>query len=106
MKLDRNIKKNKGKGKYALIKLRELKLPLETTADKNIVMVPVESVDYGEPTAPGNDFFVIRLRDQFAAWALTSYAAAARKAGMIEYSNEIMELAIKASHHPQKKKPD
>jgi hypothetical protein len=87
MKLDRNINPD-GKGKYALIKLRE----------KPFV------VDFGD--TPDSDFFVIRLKDKYAAPALLAYSLAAREDGDIEWADEVFRLAEKAANHPGKRKPD
>ena len=104
MKLDRNINPN-GRGKYALIKLREIHHLVESnnavcTPEFN---VPQSAVDFGG--TPDTDFFVIRLKDKYAAKALTAYACAAA-ADDPEYAEEILELARLAEVHPNKKQPD
>lgn len=106
MKLDRNINKD-SKGKYALIKLRGLNQtsfsPFQVTPDgQEYFMIPVEAVDFGND---GDDFFVIRLKDKYAAPALVSYARACALDDQ-EYSEEIAELARIAACHPLKKMPD
>lgn len=58
MKLDRNTNAD-GRGKYALINLR------------------TNQVQWG--TEPGDQFFVIKYKDKFAAPALMAYAEAARE---------------------------
>lgn len=69
MRLDRNINPD-GRGKYALINLRTNK------------------VEWGGPTAE-EQFFVLKLKDEFAAPALRAYAEAVRtKAAEIEGSAE------------------
>lgn len=65
--------------------------------------VPVASVDFGN--TPDTEFFVIRLKDKHAATALAAYATSAYQ-GDIEYAHEVMELASRAFHNPNKKQPD
>jgi hypothetical protein len=104
MKLDRNLNLN-GRGKYALIKLREVHHLVESANSHctPIYELPVHVVDFGN--SPGTDFFVIRLKDKYAAKALTAYACAAAEDDP-EYAEEILELARRAELHPDKKKPD
>ena len=100
MKLDRNIT-NPRRGKYALIKLRESTVKLDR--DRGCLMVNESAVDFGDTA--DSDFFVIRLKDKYAAAALTAYAQAA----MIddpEYAKEVLALAVLAATHPNKRKPD
>ncbi len=102
MRLDRNTNPD-GKGKYALIKLRtddvrpQLQIP-------NIVTVPVmaSAIDLG--STPDTEFFVIRLKDKYAAVALHAYSAACSKDDP-EYSREIQKLAHRAQVHPNKQIP-
>lgn len=98
MKLDRNINPT-GRGKYALVKMRELtKLEqagnfresgkVEALAGKGIV-------DFGG--TPETDFFVIRLKDKYAAAALEAYSDAVRKDGFDpEYAIQVYDLALNA----------
>lgn len=108
MKLDRNINPN-GMGKYALIKLRHpgwMCGATPITEDPNGptgLVVHADAIDYGDK--PGTDFFVIRLKDKYAAPALIAYADAAR-ADDPEYADEIYRLAEIASEYPNKKIPD
>lgn len=108
MKLDRNIVGNQWRGKYALILLRQVELPFTTDCDLDATMrvasVPEKAIDYGD--TPENEFFVIRLRDKFAADALSAYACAALTAGETEFAEEVQKLADKARNHPSKKQPD
>lgn len=105
MKLDRNLEKNKGKGKYALIKLRTA---LIRPAPFNSGMTEVSAcdIDYGDPTKEGGDFFVIRIKDKYAAAALNAYANAAYEDNQTEFAHEIFAMAKKAEDHPDKNKPD
>jgi len=108
MKLDRN-KNPSGRGKYALLKLRELgdihpneiKMALETLDELSVAQVE-QAVDYGD--TPTSSFFVIRLKDKYAVPALRAYADAAR-ADDPEYASEIDEL-VKAANMMPKHIPD
>lgn len=104
MKLDRNITEPR-RGKYALIKLREVELPFVTnqTSFGEKAMVPVSAIDYGGSW--DTDFFVIRLKDKYAGPALHAYAEAA-KADDIEYAAEIDALAQAADRIMPKRMPD
>lgn len=98
MKLDRNITLD-GRGKYAILLLRrfsELYQPselfAETEVTKAIELLDNEGlIDWGE-TETEHEFFVIRLRDKYAATALAAYATVAQ-ADDPEYAGEIMEMA-------------
>lgn len=102
MRLDRNITSPR-RGKYALIKLRvddvtpRLKIPNLVT-----VAVAVEAIDLGDTHE--SDFFVIRLRDKYAANALHAYSASCR-ADDPEFSREVLDLANKAAAMHSKQKP-
>ncbi len=103
MKLDRNL--GIGRGKYALIKMREVH-HLHESNDSHctpVFTIPVSAVDFGDSAE--TDFFVIRLKDKYAAKALTAYACAASEDDP-EYAQEILELARRADTHPSKKRPD
>jgi hypothetical protein len=105
MQLDRNIT-NPKRGKYALIKLREAtvkRVPIEFVDNPPLVMVEESAVDFGDTA--DSDFFVIRLKDKYAAPALRAYAQAAIDDDP-EYAAEIFELAVSAENHPSKKMPD
>lgn len=110
MKLDRNINRD-GTGKYALLKLRFVKSPEPETSDveHQAIQKAINTLDafglLSWGNSPDTDFFVIRLRDQYAAPALAAYAMAAF-ADDQEYAVEILNLARKAAEHPNKKKPD
>jgi hypothetical protein len=68
-----------------------------------MVMVPESAVDYG--STPDSDFFLIRLKDKFAAPALVAYADAARSDDP-EYASQIDSLANAARNHPRRTMPD
>ena len=114
MKLDRNIDGNEGRGKYALLKIRQLALcerpeafagygdeinqALETLEDAGIL-------DWGSAGTEA-EFFVIRLKDEYARPALLAYGAAAR-ADDPEYADEIDEMAMRSGpFSPWCKRPD
>ena len=113
MKLDRNINHN-GRGKYALLKLRmiesfteqgafgELAKPI---ADAFTTLEQAGILDWGN--TPETEFFVVRLKDEYAAAALAAYAERAINDGHSEYGDEIVELAMRAGpNSPFCKKPD
>ena len=114
MRLDRNITTPR-RGKYALIKLRPsvqfgIEVPTFLEPDcpaggKGATYVPVaqEAIDFGD--TDDSDFFVIRLKDKYAAKALKAYAEAAASDDP-EYADEVYALARAASEHPSKRKPD
>jgi hypothetical protein len=120
MKLDRNINGD-GRGKYGLIKTRRLQEiigPISNSCNaKNMDEVNAMKVreaiklleeegilDWG--TTAKTEFFVVRLKDQFAGAALTGYALAARKVDS-EYAREVANLAQRAgSRNPYCRMPD
>ena len=82
MKLDRNIPGQGGKGKYALVRLRGI----EPGSDAHKLLKELERLghlDWGVVGEP-DEFFVIKLRDKYAAPAIAAYsdavAADAKKA--------------------------
>ena len=103
MKLDRTIN-NDGKGKYALLRLRRQANPISPElmecAEKLKAAGLLEFNDN-----PESDFFVIKLKDKYAAPALGAYAAAALRDDP-EYAEEIFTLAGMAAAHPNQKLPD
>lgn len=110
MKLDRNINADKT-GKYALIKLRLL-----TNRDREMTDAEYEAIQKAINTldafgaiswgnSPDTEFFVIRLKDKYAAPALGAYAFAAWEDDQ-EYGMEVLNLAKIASECPIKRKPD
>ena len=113
MRLDRNTTEG-SEGKYWLIlnrKLQEMRrgtfqeLPQEIAAALKL-LIDNGLIDDGGVGAPG-EYFVIRLRDQYAKAALMGYAAAAHADGQEEYAKEIDALAARAgSDSPFCKRPD
>lgn len=130
MKLDRNINLPDGsrRGKYALVKMREL-TKLEavnnysaTSAVESLHMRGI--VDYGDTI--DTDFFVIRLKDRFAAPALRAYRNAVfeeaerirtdttlgvedrdcKARELREYAMEICGLMELAETHTERRIPD
>lgn len=78
MKLDRNINAD-GRGKYALIQMRETTLDRErSTIVNGCFQVPVKAVRFGSES-PGDMFFVLKYKDKFAHVALRAYANAVFK---------------------------
>ena len=104
MRLDRKLNPD-GRGKYALIKLREYPVvPADNVADGGTTPVLTSAIDMGN--TPDTEFFVIRLKDKYAAPALQAYADAAILDGETEYGEDILELADRASQHPNSRRPD
>lgn len=113
MKLDRNSN-DEGIGKYALLKLRKLEdfrdptdpfLELAPEIDAAVRLLAMNDIiDWG--ATPETEFFVIRLKDKYAMYALDTYARQARHDD-VEYGNEVMRLAERAGpNHPNCKAPD
>ena len=103
MKLDRNINPD-GRGKYALLNLRDTDLRLDEIKVRLTEALGPGVLEFGDNDQ--TEFFVIKLKDKYAAEALATYASKAREDGQAEYAAEIMELALKAQHHPCLKRPD
>ena len=114
MKLDRNTERNKGRGKYALIKCRDLAAFREPGIN---LLLPVDIydaiktlenagvLDWGEVGSDG-EFFVIRLKDKYAQTALYAYADAADEDDE-EWAHEVGEMAARSGPaHPNCKRPD
>lgn len=68
MKLDRNLNPS-GMGKYALIKLR-IDQPSAAIGNPPRMTIAADAVDFGNTKE--TDFFVIRLKDKYAAPALAA----------------------------------
>lgn len=111
MKLDRDIEVDASspkRGKYALIKLRVTDAITPTrSVDPRIItttsVVKNEAIDFGD--SADSDFFVIRLKDKFAAPALAAYAMAAWSDDR-EYAQSVLKLALDAACHQHKQMPD
>jgi hypothetical protein len=102
MKLDRNGKD--GLGKYAVVKLRKIG-PGDDDARAHLeALITGGFVEVGS-VGDIDEFFVIKLKDRFAAPALMAYAEAAAAVDP-EYAIEVMELAARAVGHPNRKTPD
>jgi len=85
MKLDRNINPD-GRGKYALLNLRK------------------NTIEWGDTQQ--DEFFVIKLKDRYAAEALYAYALEAEDDDA-EYAGEVRKLADRAGpRHPLCRRPD
>ncbi len=102
MQLDRNTNPDH-RGKYAVVNLRRTKRTLgELNALLNHHGEP-NTLDFG--ATPDTAFFLIRLKDKYAAPALAAYAMAAY-ADDPEYGLEVLNLAKEAAEHPHKRIPD
>jgi hypothetical protein len=104
MKLDRNTS---GRGKYALIKLRNLAALPEKERDEMATMIDLMKergiIDLG--ATPDTDFFVMRLKDKYAAAGLSAYAVAAFRDDP-EYCREVFALAKAAMDYKEPRQPD
>jgi hypothetical protein len=74
MKLDRN-QNDDGKGKYALVRLRKIEEGSEAAA-LLIRLAELGHVDWGT-VGSQDEFFVVKLRDRYAAAAIKGYSDAA-----------------------------
>ena|SRR5688572_9022049 len=111
MKLDRNVNDD-GLGKYALLLLRRLADCREGTF--GTLSPPVEDavkvlereriLDWGR-AGTESEFFLIRLKDRYAAPALRAYAAAA-EADDPEWAAEVRNMAERAEASPWQQSPD
>lgn len=105
MKLDRNANPD-GRGKYALIKLRNvaaMKEPVKTQVEQALLsLVQVGVLDPG--AQPDTEFFVIRVKDKYAAAALAAYALQAYRDDP-EYCREVFALAKRAAEYKEPTKP-
>jgi hypothetical protein len=113
MKLDRNINSN-GRGKYALLKLRELDNFADPADPFQVVAKPIADaietlekagiIDWGN--TPATEFFVMRLKDKYAPWGLAGYALSAAGDDP-EYAGDIQAMAQRSgANHPNCKAPD
>lgn len=104
MKLDRNVPGNGGRGKYALVLIRDLDQMPDAGPWKAKALEAIETLfelgllDYG-PAETESEFFVIRLKDRHARAALEAYAndvAWTEPAPDFEYAEEVRALAQRA----------
>lgn len=77
MKMDRNIKENGGKGKYALVRLRDVKDGSEAMKLLHR-LAELGHLDWGY-VGEEDEFFVIKLRDKYADAAIRAYSDAVVK---------------------------
>lgn len=107
MKLDRNDNAD-GVGKYALINLRRYRdLPADKAQEAFDLLGKLDALGVIDKGARGasDEFFVIKLKDKYAAPALTAYANAAVEDDQ-EWAEQVLALASRAEHHPDRKQPD
>lgn len=81
MKLDRNINGD-GKGKYALIRLRDIEMDSEAMS----LLRRLEDLGHLDWGCVGHydEFFVVKLRDRFSPGAIKGYADAVMDASQLE----------------------
>ncbi len=77
MKLDRNVNRD-GKGKYALVRLRDIEIGSEAMALLHR-LEDLGHLDWG-CVGHADEFFVVKLRDKFAPGAIKGYADAVMEA--------------------------
>lgn len=105
MRLDRNTNQ-KGKGKYALINLRRANPQNEDVRAAIATLDWHGVIDWGDAWSK-DEFFVIKLCDEFSQKALLQYSLTANVEGLREYSQDILEMAKRAgADSPFCKKPD
>lgn len=111
MKLDRNNNPD-GKGKYALVKLRNFPKQSQMT-DREQVFAALDTLatfgmlDYG--STPETEFMVMRLKDKFSMRGLMGYhhAITLEEKPDMEYAQEILDMAHRAGpNNPFCKLPD
>ena len=108
MKLDRNDPDRAGLGKYALINMRRYRaLPGDQLAEAHALLDRLQDLGIIDKGVRGasDEFFVLKLKDKYAPAALTAYANAAVDDDK-ELATQVLELASRAEHHPDKKRPD
>jgi hypothetical protein len=99
-----------GSGKYALLKNRELLAlqgeQLAAAMEAIATLRGLGVVDFGEE-GTDREFFVMRLKDAWAAEPLAAYAGNARRDGQEAYGEAVLGLALRAGRHsPHRKTPD
>lgn len=76
MKLQRNVG-NDGRGKYAIVKLRKIAPGDDETRARLDALTSGGFVEFGN-VGDTDEFFVVKLKDVYAADALRAYAQACR----------------------------
>lgn len=106
MDLDRNLNAD-GKGKYAVINLRRIPTNPQTPQElAAAILANPECVEFGRVGDP-DEFFLIKLKDQYAFPTLEKYAEVAYQSGDVEYAQQISKMAHRSGvYHPNCKKPD
>ncbi len=99
-----------GTGKYALLKNRQLRTlggeQYAAAMDAIETLQNLGLVDFGEE-GTDREFFVMRLKDAYAAEPLAAYASNAWRDGEKTYGDEVMGLALRAGgNSPHRQKPD
>lgn len=109
MRLERTNPDFGGTGKYALVNMRKVRalegVPFSDTAKAIKTLLDAGVLEYGKPGS-AEEFFVIKLRDEFAEPALVLYANTAMLGGEKEYARDVMALANRSARSPHRKRPD
>ena len=105
MKLDRNTNPT-GKGKYALVNLRKIGGDPRTHEEMaDAIKASPQSIEFGFVGA-ADEFWLIKLKDKYAAAALAAYANAA-EAEDPEYAAQVRDMVKRAGpSSPFCKSPD
>lgn len=102
--LDRFTNKEPGRGKYALLKLRLIPISKNEIREKVVTALGnPDAIDFGDTAE--SDFFVIRLKDKYAAPALAAYAQEAQKDGNFDLASSVNFLVSAAFLHEKKERP-
>ena len=108
MRLIRNITHDR-RGKYGVIRMQKLPDEPGRRADVDFALRTLETngmLEWGDPGTE-NEFFVIMLKDIYAAAALKAYAMAVLNDGDEKYDDEVLQLAKRAGPNSSRcKKPD
>jgi hypothetical protein len=110
MRLIRNITRD-NRGKYGVVRMQKLPDDPGRRADVDFALRTLEAngmMEWGEPKSE-NEFFVIMLKDIYAAAALKAYATAVLSdgGGDEEYADDVLQLTKRAGPNSNWcKKPD
>lgn len=107
---DHRLDRVDGRNKYAVVNMRQV-AELDGAMQNDAIWAlnllrRLGLLNDGDPGSKG-EFFVLMLKDEFAAPALLNYSAAARKARMANYADDVLQLSARAGHgSPWCKRPD
>lgn len=96
---DQRLDRVRGRNKYAVVNMRQvadLDGPAQATVLRALNTLRVHAVLNDGDAGTKGEFFVLMLRDKFADLALLAYQAAARRAGMESYADDVLQLSTRA----------